>query len=324
MQHGVIVGCGFMGKCHGEAYRTMENVRIIAVIDMDQERGEALARRMDCSWFPSLDALQQKKVDFVDICLPTHLHLAAIRQASNITRNIICEKPLAVSEDEVKEINRLVSEKGLHLMVAHVLRFWESYVKTAEMVQHQILGQITSVSCSRRQKRPNWSGKNWLSNVSLSGGLIFDLMIHDIDYVVWLFGKPQAVLGQIVYGEDNAPLHAKAQLQYNHFTADLFASWGMPASFQLVSRLEVIGDRGMTAWDSGTVFTWRDHEKVQEMSLANRNPYEEELAYFVSCCEQNICPSRSDVKSVLDSLEVARAIDRSAHMRSLLWLDENI
>lgn len=322
MQSGVIVGCGAMGQCHGEAYKTMANVRIIAVVDMDEKKGEALSQKLGCLYAKSLNEFSAVQIDFVDICLPTHLHLLMIRQASMFTKNIICEKPLAVNEEEIKEIEDLVKEKDIHLMVAQVLRFWDTYVSACEMMQNNALGKVNSISCKRRQKKPVWASNNWLTNVSLSGGLIFDLMIHDIDWIVWQKGKPNAVVGNIIPAQDGSHAHAKAQLQYDDFTADLFASWGMPESFPFGSSLEIIGTEKMLTCElSGRMVLW-NNEATTEVNIERYDAYQKELQYFVECCETRRNPEKCDVFSVIDSLEVARAVNQSALEGRIVQLRE--
>ena len=112
MQRGVIIGCGAMGKCHGEAYKSVDHATIIAVVDMNQEKGESLAAQLNCTWVRQIEEIESEQIDFVDICLPTHLHLPMIRKASEFTHNIICEKPLAVREEEVKEIPSIEGYEG--------------------------------------------------------------------------------------------------------------------------------------------------------------------------------------------------------------------
>lgn len=320
MLYGVIVGCGAMGNCHAHAYKTIPGVSIAAVVDTDRIKGEALAAKLGCRWLSTLTELNQIKIDFIDICLPTHLHLPMIRQAIPFTRNIICEKPLAVSPGEVVEIQKLVDTNSLNLMVAHVLRFWDTYTSIAHSIVEKELGSIHSISCERRQKRPSWSSNNWLMNVSMSGGLIFDLMIHDLDYVVSLMGKPLAVMGNIVYAEDGCPAHAKAHLYYGNCTVDLFASWGMPDSFPGASSMEIIGSRGMVRCDHSGRVTRTDKDGTREIPVPHWDPYKEELTYFVRCCEAGISPSRCDILQVMPSLEVARAIDESARGNRLIRL----
>ena len=314
------MGCGSMGVCHGEAYQKLENVQITAVVDIDREKGQALAGRLGCSWAPNLAALRFDKIDFVDICLPTHLHFAAISQACRFTKNILCEKPLVIKEEEISGISLLIRQHDLRLMTAHVLRFWNCYDKIRDMVKNQTLGEVSSIGCTRRQKRPVWSASNWLYQSSLSGGLVYDLMIHDIDYVVWLLGVPKAVVGDIVHDNDQVPLHAKAQLRYENCIVDLFASWGMPESFDFYATMEVIGGKGMVFCDSAGAFTWTDHEGNRKVSLEETDPYAEELRYFIDCCEQNRYPDKSDISSVLQSLKTARAIDQAATTGSIIVL----
>lgn len=324
MQRVAIVGCGAMGRRHSQAYAAVKNAAVSAVVDTNREKGEALAKELGCRWLGSMEELNPREIDFIDICLPTNLHVPAIRQASGITRNIVCEKPLALSADGVEEVRGLIREKGLRLMVAQVLRFWDCYVRARELVQSGALGKVNSIVCTRRQKRPAWSSGNWLSNVSLSGGLAYDLLIHDVDYVVWLLGKPRSVLGDIVYAEDGVPAHIKAQLRYDGCTADLFGSWGMPAGFAggaLRASLEIIGQKEMLFCDNGGAFTVTDGTGEHQESLPGCDAYAAELQYFADCCEQGRMPDRSSVDAVAGSLEVTRLIDRSAAEHRLIGLD---
>lgn len=323
MQNGVIVGCGAMGQCHAGAYGNMKNVKIIAVVDTNQEKGESLAGQLKCKWVCNLQELKQEKVDFVDICLPTFLHVSAIREAAELTDKIICEKPLAANKEEIEEVFALVQEKKLHLMVAQVLRFFDDYRKAYELVKEGALGKVNSISCTRRQKKPAWTTDNWFFNEKLSGGLVFDLMIHDLDYVVWMMGKPKAVMGDLTYAKDQSPMHAKVQLYYDDCTVDMVASWGMPGGFAeggMRSSLEIVGDEAMLYCDNAGHFVFTDHEKSQELSQEQSDPYEEELRYFVDCCEQGVMPKKSSVDTVWDSLKVAFAVKQAIeeHRKILL------
>lgn len=323
MQNGVIVGCGAMGKRHAGAYANMKNVKIIAVVDTNQEKGENLAGQLNCKWVCSLQDLKQEQVDFVDICLPTFLHLPAIREAAELTDKIICEKPLAVKKEEIEEVFSLVQEKNLHLMVAQVVRFFSDYEKACELVQEGALGKVNSISCTRRQKKPAWTTDNWFFNEKLSGGLVFDLMIHDLDYVVWVMGKPKAVMGNLTYAKDQSPAHAKVQLCYENCTVDMVASWGMPGGFAeggMRSSLEIVGEEGMVYRDNTGRFVFTDHEKNQELSLEQSDPYEAELRYFVDCCEQGVMPKKSSVDTVWDSLEVAHAVKQAIEENRIILL----
>ena len=325
MQRGVIVGCGAMGKCHGEAYSKIENAKIIAVVDTDRAKGEALAEQLHCKWVASMGDLQAEQVDFVDICLPTFLHLPAIREAAELTDKIICEKPLAVKKEEIEEALSLIREKNLKLMVAHVLRFFEGSVKTKELIEDGTLGAVNSISCTRRQKMPAWSGNNWFANTALSGGLVFDLLIHDLDYVVWMLGKPKAVVGHVTYSEEKSPAHVKVQLHYENCTADMVASWGMPRGFAeggLRSSLEVIGENAMVYSDNTGSFVLTDHEGAKEYPMEGYDGYEAELRYFVECCEQGIVPEKVRVDSVEVSLEVAHAVITSIEEQKIIRLEK--
>ncbi len=137
------------------------------------------------------DLVADPDVDAVDICLPTNLHSMVAKAALAAGKNVLCEKPMALDGEQCDEMIAAAEAAGRVLMIGHVLRFWPAYDQLAEFVTTARYGPVRSATFTRMCGLPEWSP--WLADEAQSGGAILDLLIHDIDQVLRLFGMPTAV-----------------------------------------------------------------------------------------------------------------------------------
>src|SRR5208282_1781726 len=137
------------------------------------------------------DALADPEIDAVDLCLPTDLHESATVAALRSGKHVLVEKPMALS---VEACHRMIAEAaraGKILMVAHVLRFFPAYRALQSAIAAGELGSVRMAAFRRRCAQPGWS--DWITDKSRSGGGAFDLLIHDVDMALRLFGAPSAI-----------------------------------------------------------------------------------------------------------------------------------
>ena len=315
-----------MGNIHANAWCALKDMKIALVCDIDPVRGHAFASKFDCEYIGSPAALAGRKIDIADICLPTYLHFGVIEEISAFCKNIICENPLALSVREAQTICRIIKERGVRLMVAHVLRFWDVYVKAREVFKSGTLGKINSITCQRRQRMSAGESPPWGLEPGLSGGIAFDLMIHDIDYILWLMGEPESVFATVCRGAGGEYLHEKAYLVYENCTAQFFASSGMPRGFEnggLRAETEIIGDRAMLAFDNFGRFEITDEYGLHRISVQKNEPYALELSYFANCVKEQKEPKISTAETAGIAIGVLEAIGQSIKTENAVRM-ENI
>ncbi len=127
-------------------------------------------------------------VDVLDICTPTDQHYEQALAAFNAGKHVVCEKPLARTVDEATRMIDAAGSAGCQLHVAHVLRWFEPYAEAHSAVSNNRLGVLRHVNLMRRGPHPPPS-KPWFSDLSRSGGVMLDLLIHDLDYARWMAGE---------------------------------------------------------------------------------------------------------------------------------------
>ena len=189
----LIWGTGNMARIHSARLARRTDVTITAVISR-RGGGETLPGAAGGRILSGPEELETlpRRPDLAVICLPGDLHRPAAEALMGRVPHILCEKPAALSLEDAAAMADRAEETGTTLSVAQVLRSWDAY----EALSHRLTAgreRLHTLSLWRRQPRPDWSEGSWLADPKRSGGVLFDLAIHDVDYVVSLFGPPERV-----------------------------------------------------------------------------------------------------------------------------------
>ncbi|MHC4535381.1 MAG: Gfo/Idh/MocA family protein [Planctomycetota bacterium] len=207
-----LLGAGAIAKIHANVYVGLEGVEVTGVAMCTHEELPELKRiAPEVVYYPNeADLFRSAEIDVVDICLPTFLHVSKALEAMKAGKPVICEKPLALSVEEAKKVQEAQRETGVLFYVAHVIRFWPQYKYLYDVVKSNKYGPLRSASFVRMTAPPDWSRNGWMVDQKRSGGAIFDVHIHDIDFVNHLLGRPKGL--QSLYPE--ARNHIFSILQY--------------------------------------------------------------------------------------------------------------
>jgi len=294
-----VVGLGFMGGVHLKALASVPSVELAAVVSRRApEPSQKHYAKLD-------DALADPEIDAVDLCLPTDLHESATIAALRAGKHVLVEKPMALS---VESCHRMIAEAeraGKILMVAHVLRFFPAYIALQRVVDHGELGAIHSATFRRRCAQPGWS--EWITDKARSGGGAFDLLIHDVDMALRLFGPPSAI-SATGYEDDSAGVDViSARFFYDGFVAEISGGWMFPGSYPFAMEFTVLGRRGLLEFNSESRPLKR-YGGAEEVALESTDGYSAEISYFAECCRTGSQPSLCTPSSSAESVRVALAM----------------
>ncbi len=302
-----VIGLGFMGSTHLQALRRIPNVELVAVMDQDEVRlsgdlssiqgnlgGPGL--KMDFSAvrrYRSADALlADPDIEAVDICLPTFLHASLAIQALRAGKHVLCEKPMALNGSDADAMIAEAWRAQRVLMVAQVLRFFPAYHELARLVGSGELGRVRSALFRRRTAVPGWSP--WMLDSNKSGGGVFDLLIHDVDQCLHLFGVPEAISSTGHEDMANGIDTISSELHYPKIgQVTVTGGWFHQGEYPFSMEFTVIGDRGVVEFSSAgrpvTVY-WSDGRK-EALNPEDRDGYQAEIEYFLDCCRQQRRPA---------------------------------
>ncbi len=299
-----VLGLGFMGSTHLKAFKDIPDVEVAAVCSADPVKltGDLSAvqgniggpgEKYDFSRVKKYadvePVLADPEIDAVDICLPTDMHAPVAIEALRAGKHVFVEKPMALDGNTADRMLDEAERSGKVLMSAQVLRFLPPYVALRGAMSSGALGLARSAVFRRRCAAPFWS--TWLADPSKSGGGVFDLLIHDIDMAIHLFGLPDSVEAS---GYEDLPrgidlIHA--ELFYPHGgTVLITGGWHHPKSYPFSMEYTVTCDGGTIDFSSdGRVPTlYRESGDAEKLSMPDVDGYAAEVRLL-----RRVLPRRS-------------------------------
>ncbi len=283
-----LVGAGFMGGVHLNAYAGIPEVEVVGVADARIEAAVAGAELLGARPYASFEELvAAEDVEVVDVCLPTAFHRDLALRAADEGKHVILEKPIARTIEDAQEILEAFSGDGPRLFVGHVVRFFPEYVGIKEKIDAGDLGTIGVVRTSRRS--PFLLGWNdWYADWRVSGGVLLDLVIHDFDFLRWALGEVERVYARGMLGREYNRLdYTLVTLRFESGAiAHVEGHWGYPGPFNY--SIEVAGSSALLTVDSTEAAPLEligeasAQDEVPDLA-SGKSPYEKELEHFVHC-----------------------------------------
>jgi predicted dehydrogenase len=296
-----IAGLGFMGSTHLDAYSKIPDVEIAAACSNSERAlsgdltqiGGNLNREHGVYDFSAVrkyrhlrEFIEDPHLDAIDICLPTDLHAQVAISALATDKHVLCEKPMALSAEDCDSMIAAAEKRNRILMIGQILRFWPEYRYLEHFVKSGEHGRIRSATFVRRCGIPDWS--RWLLDESRSGGAVVDLLIHDIDQALLLFGVPDRVAAKSMEGPDTLmatliyPGGPEVRIQGGWFAPET------PLSMSFQAR----ADRAELEWTRDGLML-SDHKGQRErVNPEGGDAYDAEIAYFAECCRNRQQPAR--------------------------------
>lgn len=281
-----LVGVGGISGAHIPAWKNMSDVELTGICDI---RPEQMEKYPEINKYTDFDEMIEKeKPDIVDICLPTFLHIEYSLRAIRRGINVICEKPVSLHRDDIEKVYGAAKENGVHFMIAQVLRFWPEYEFVEEVYRTGKYGRLLSGNMSRLSLRPKWTWDGWMTDEKRSGLVPFDLHIHDLDFMVWAFGKPVNAYRNRSKQPDQD--YISATYEYDGFFINTEASWyNSPIPFEMSFRFQfekaviVFKEGKLTIYESNgnTILPGESSSAdTGDISIPKSDAYANEIRYF--------------------------------------------
>ena len=225
-----VIGSGYIAQNHFAALKKIEDAELAAIIGRNEETGTKAAEEYGCKWFRTLaEAKAETGVNVVDICLPTDLHEKYVTEAAALGCHVICEKPITFTVESFDRMVAACKANNVFFMVAQVARWWPEFITMKEYIDEGKLGDIHMIYEKRICQHPTWT--TWHRDPKKSGGGLYDLNVHDIDYLYSIFGKPESVYANGWKSSTGC---------WNHVVTNL--KWACGAKAVVETSLEMIGN----------------------------------------------------------------------------------
>jgi predicted dehydrogenase len=196
-----IIGFGFMGKTHTYCYKNIPlyydnlpfKIKLRGVCSRKMETADKAKNEFGFEYATDnmYQILEDEKINVISICTPNFLHKPALIAALQKGKHIYCEKPLAASYGEAKEIISACNGSESIAQVVLQNRFFPATMRAKQIIDEGRLGNILSFracylhSGSVDAKRPI----GWKQEKEKGGGVLFDMGVHIIDLIYYLLGE---------------------------------------------------------------------------------------------------------------------------------------
>jgi predicted dehydrogenase len=326
-----VVGLGFMGVTHLRAYLGNAIARVVSVCDaarlpvngvlpgvrgniktnsddIDLGAGVKTFRRIE-------DLLADNEVELIDLCTPTPLHPEQCITALSAGKHVLCEKPLARTSAAAMEILRVAESARGFLMPAMCMRFWPGWSWLKKVAEEKTYGRILAARFRRVSEMPAWSKQGIYGGGGVDlGGALFDLHIHDTDFVNFLFGRPDAVFSSGVVNAAGTIDHVVTQYIYPggpavHAEGNWLLAKGFNMSFTVHcegATLDFDLGRGADAMQ-----VCERGGSLKTMHYDEPDGYVGEIRYMLECVANGRRPEIVDARAGVTALEICEAEEKS-------------
>ena len=331
-----IIGLGFMGSTHFRIYDKHPLATIKAVADVDETKlkgdwskiigniGEVdNSVPVDMTgihaYSDGMQLIDDPDIQIVDICVPTFLHKQYVIAALKAGKHVLCEKPLARTVTEAREILEASKKSKGNLMVGMCIRFWPEYQHAYQLVQSGEIGKVKSATFKRVS--PNIAGiswEDWFMNDKRSGSALLDLHLHDTDAIKYFFGKPNAVtsFGLKGFRSDQGVDHIVTRYDFGNDTL-IFSEggWAPAGSTPFEMSFQIVGEKAtIRLSETGYKVIYEDG-RVEEPKPGNPDlptGWHLEIDYLLRSISEGKTPNDyMNIEEIVDSLAIIEAEQKS-------------
>lgn len=270
------------------------------------------------------------RCDIVDVCTPTPAHRVYAEAALAAGRHVVAEKPLARTHEDAVHLAVLAAAGDTQLYPAHVVRFFPQYELMARAVAAGHVGRPAVLRFTRTGAYPRWA--DWFADPVQSGGVVMDLMVHDLDIARWVAGDVTEVYATIGRGSgDDGHEVTTAHAVLTHASGALShvrGVWG-PPSTTFATSFSVAGEDGVLTYDSAEesslrldIGTRRGGGEVRPATDLLESPYLTELREFAEAFAGGPAPRVSAADGVVAvdlALAALESIATGAPVRCTTW-----
>ena len=250
---------GILSFAHMHTYswagvlQNLPDVDFVGGYDPDSERGKSATAEFGTTYYPTVEALLAEKLDGVFIGSENIHHRGLVEKAAAAgVRAILCEKPIATTEEDGQAMIDACAAAGAFLAIAFPCRFSPAFVEVKKLVESGGLGEIIAIRGTNRGRNPG----GWFIDKALSGGgAVIDHTVHVAD------------LNRVLLGKEAVEVHAEIDNGFYHegfddtgfltisYDGDAFAtidtSWSRPANYPTWGdvTLQIMGSGGVADVD---------------------------------------------------------------------------
>ncbi len=295
--------------------------KLVAVCDVDHNRfekameiniggselklGDDVKRYTD--WQEMLD---NEEVDMVDICVPTYLHAPIAKAVLARGIHVLSEKPMSISYEESLSMCEAAKAADRKLMIGQCVRFAAPYNFVRDAVQNNTFGKIVTGVFRRMSGPPIWGWDNWFMDYERSRGCILDMHIHDIDFIRYMMGEPDAVSCEtkdFYSGRDVA----HSRLYYGDASFLVIGDWSLEG-VEFCADFRISFEKATVVFAGGKLTVYPRGGEAYEPEVSDKDWYFAEIEFFLDMLQKGVENTVNKPESAALSVRLIDALCESA------------
>lgn len=322
-----LIGCGYMGQAHLTDCSSQENIRIYAVCDHNQQRADDAAEQYhpEKVYYDAAELIDDPQVEIVIIATYPSSHLPLLKMCLAKGKHVLCEKPITSDLESGREFMNLVKENPqCKVLVGHILRHNDTYVKVKEMIDEGLIGKPLIM----RMVQNHNTLYDWEKHRALieETSPIIDCGVHYVDVMRWFTGEEIVSIDGV--GTVTEPGLSEDKYNYGILHATLSggsvgfyeAGWG--SSIQTDNFKEFVGPLGRIqityqkerpsnrqAGNLVSIYKYGDGTTEYIDIPFHVKPTGLQMEYLIEMIEKDV-PSNPTIEDVFRSFEVVCEADR--------------
>lgn len=269
-----IVGCGAISSTHGDAILRCKKAKLYAVCDIDRARLLAAADRYHCKSFADYhEMLSDESIDVVHLCTPHYLHAPMAISAMKAGKDVIVEKPMAISVPDAQEMINVSGQTGKRLGVCFQNRYNTTSLKLKEVLASGKAGKVLGGKAfiTWRRDAAYYAKDAWRGTWDREGGgVLINQAIHTLDLLQWYMGEVEQIkasiatrlLDGVIEVEDTA----EATIKFKNGAVVLFYATNCYCVDSPV-EIELICEKATIRWKDDLTIQYKNGETEHQTNV---------------------------------------------------------
>ncbi len=319
-----VIGFGFMGITHAMNVLRNKRLTLQAIITrevsgvedkINAKTGNIPTGEVDVGTlkstarYTSLEhCLKHEHIDAVIICVHADLHFTIAKEAMEQGLHVFLEKPLSLREEEAQLLIYSARHQKIKFMVGHVVRFIPAYKALKGWIDQKNFGALQFISLTRFSGVPSWGQWNEKKGeFGSSGGALFDLVIHDIDFLNYTLGVPDKIQSSCQSGVLSMHDYVTANWFYGDVQAKIEGGNTFHSKFPFHAGYMARFETASVMYSSltpGSIQVATDDRLYEVETGDPALGFYNEIDYFTSCIENDTCPLECTPESSLQTIQL--------------------
>jgi predicted dehydrogenase len=324
-----VVGLGHIAQVAVlPAFKNSKNSELVAIVSGESEKREKLGKKYSLDHVYSYEDYDSalSEVDAVYLAVPNHLHREYSVRAAEAGVHVLCEKPMAVNEEECKSMIDAAKQHRVKLMIAYRLHFEAGNLEAIRLGESGKLGDLRMFTSEFGQQVAE-DNIRVAEATERGGGPVYDMGVYCINAARYLFrAEPTEIFAITAKDGEKRFKHVEEMTSVvMRFPEGRIANFTCSFGAAEVSRYALIGTKGLLISDPAYEYAMEIKHQVmiggkkKTRTFPQRDQFAAELVYFSDCILQNKDPEPSGLEGLAD-VRIVEAIYESARTRNVIEL----